>query len=188
MPFLKLSVSDAACSSPPSPLPPAAQILEAAGGLLFVDEAYRLVPEQRADEKDYGAEALEEIMAAMDGCDSNVVVILAGYAEPMQRVFAVNEGFRRRVQRVFVFDDLSPSDIAQVMTIKMREAQEEAQQQAQAFDGVMDRSPGGVHDDVSGSSASVAHPPLTGARDFNPGGSRIGEAEGSGSNPLRGFR
>ena len=46
--------------------------------MLFVDEAYRLVPEQRADEKDYGAEALEEIMAAMDSRDSNVVVILAG--------------------------------------------------------------------------------------------------------------
>ncbi|CAI5470399.1 unnamed protein product [Closterium sp. Yama58-4] len=95
------------------------KILEAAGGILFVDEAYRLVPQQRSDEKDYGAEALEEIMSVMDS--GSIVVIFAGYAEPMKRVFAVNEGFQRRVSRVFVFDDLSPLDIAQVMLLKMKQ-------------------------------------------------------------------
>ncbi|CAI5469529.1 unnamed protein product [Closterium sp. Yama58-4] len=100
------------------------KILEAAGGILFVDEAYRLVPQQRSDEKDYGAEALEEIMSVMDS--GSVVVIFAGYAEPMKRVFAVNEGFQRRVSRVFVFDDLSPLDIAQVMLLKMKQAAGEA--------------------------------------------------------------
>eukprot|EP00475_Leptophrys_vorax_P031348 TRINITY_DN47473_c0_g1_i1.p2 TRINITY_DN47473_c0_g1~~TRINITY_DN47473_c0_g1_i1.p2 ORF type:complete len:265 (-),score=14.79 TRINITY_DN47473_c0_g1_i1:376-1146(-) len=97
---------------------------EAMGGVLLVDEAYRLVPLQRGDDKDYGAEALEEIMAAMDG--AQVVVIFAGYAEPMQRVFAVNEGFQRRVQRVFTFDDLMAADIARVMMLKMRQAGDEA--------------------------------------------------------------
>ncbi|CAI5499129.1 unnamed protein product [Closterium sp. Naga37s-1] len=100
------------------------KILEAAGGILFVDEAYRLVPQQRSDEKDYGAEALEEIMSVMDS--GSVVVIFAGYAEPMKRVFAVNEGFQRRVSRVFVFDDLSPLDIAQVLLLKMKQAAGEA--------------------------------------------------------------
>ncbi|CAI7791669.1 unnamed protein product [Closterium sp. NIES-54] len=100
------------------------KILEAAGGILFVDEAYRLVPQQRSDEKDYGAEALEEIMSVMDS--GSVVVIFAGYAEPMKRVFAVNEGFQRRVSRVFVFDDLSPLDIAQVILLKMKQAAGEA--------------------------------------------------------------
>ncbi|KAL9252550.1 Stage V sporulation protein K-like protein [Drosera capensis] len=41
-------------------------IKEAEGGILFVDEAYRLVPSQKSDDKDYGLEALEEIMSVMD--------------------------------------------------------------------------------------------------------------------------
>jgi len=53
-----------------------AQIERAKGGVLFVDEAYRLVPAFKAQEKDYGLEALEEIMAAMD--EGALVVILAG--------------------------------------------------------------------------------------------------------------
>eukprot|EP00850_Spirogloea_muscicola_P005275 SM000024S07737 [mRNA] locus=s24:115248:117524:+ [translate_table: standard] len=51
------------------------KIQEAEGGVLFVDEAYRLVPAQKADEKDYGIEALEEIMAVMDS--GRLVVIFA---------------------------------------------------------------------------------------------------------------
>ena len=57
------------------------QIKEAEGGILFVDEAYRLIPMQKAD-KDYGLEALDEIMSVMDS--GKVVVIFAGYSEPMK--------------------------------------------------------------------------------------------------------
>ncbi|KAI5074334.1 hypothetical protein GOP47_0010295 [Adiantum capillus-veneris] len=59
------------------------KIHEAEGGILFVDEAYRLMPLQKSDDKDYGLEALEEIMSIMD--NGLVVVIFAGYAEPMKR-------------------------------------------------------------------------------------------------------
>ncbi|CAI5511473.1 unnamed protein product [Closterium sp. Naga37s-1] len=93
------------------------KIEEAEGGILFVDEAYRLMPCQRSEEKDYGIEALEEIMTVMDS--GKLVVIFAGYAEPMQRVFEANEGFKRRVTKCFTFDDLSPSEIARVMLLKM---------------------------------------------------------------------
>ncbi|CAI5481267.1 unnamed protein product [Closterium sp. Yama58-4] len=93
------------------------KIEEAEGGILFVDEAYRLMPCQRSEEKDYGIEALEEIMTVMDS--GKLVVIFAGYAEPMQRVFEANEGFKRRVTKCFTFDDLSPKEIARVMLLKM---------------------------------------------------------------------
>ena len=52
------------------------QIEEAEGGILFVDEAYRLMPAHQSQEKDYGVEALEEIMAVMDS--GRLVVIFAG--------------------------------------------------------------------------------------------------------------
>ena len=58
-----------------------------------MDEAYRLIPMQKADDKDYGLEALEEIMSVMDS--GKVVVIFAGYSEPMKRVIASNEGDRK---------------------------------------------------------------------------------------------
>ncbi|PWA77332.1 hypothetical protein CTI12_AA057820 [Artemisia annua] len=80
-------------------------IKEAEGGILFVDEAYRLIPIQKSDDKDYGLEALEEIMSVMDS--GKVVVIFADYSEPMKRIISSNEGFCRRVTKFFTFDDFS---------------------------------------------------------------------------------
>ncbi|CAA0815834.1 AAA-type ATPase family protein / ankyrin repeat family protein [Striga hermonthica] len=93
------------------------KIQEAEGGILFVDEAYRLIPMQKSDDKDYGLEALEEIMSFMDS--GKVVVIFAGYSEPMKRVISSNEGFCRRVTKFFHFDDFSSKDLAQMLHLKM---------------------------------------------------------------------
>nr|XP_010925845.1 uncharacterized protein LOC105048278 [Elaeis guineensis] len=93
------------------------KIQEAEGGILFVDEAYRLIPMQKADDKDYGLEALEEIMSVMDS--GKVVVIFAGYCEPMKRVIASNEGFCRRVTKFFYFSNFSTTELAQILHLKM---------------------------------------------------------------------
>ncbi|KAL1535604.1 ribulose bisphosphate carboxylase/oxygenase activase, chloroplastic-like isoform X2 [Salvia divinorum] len=93
------------------------KIQEAEGGILFVDEAYRLIPMQKSDDKDYGLEALEEIMSVMD--TGKVVVIFAGYSEPMKRVISSNEGFCRRVTKFFQFDDFSSEDLANILHLKM---------------------------------------------------------------------
>ncbi|KAJ9538705.1 hypothetical protein OSB04_031438 [Centaurea solstitialis] len=87
-------------------------------GILFVDEAYRLIPMQKSDDKDYGLEALEEIMSVMD--NGKVVVIFAGYTEPMKRVITSNEGFRRRVTKFFTFDDFITEDLAKILHMKMK--------------------------------------------------------------------
>lgn len=93
------------------------QIQEAEGGILFVDEAYRLIPMQKSDDKDYGLEALEEIMSVMD--NGKIVVIFAGYSEPMKRVIGSNEGFCRRVTKFFHFNDFNSEELAQILHIKM---------------------------------------------------------------------
>jgi hypothetical protein len=98
------------------------QIQEAEGGILFVDEAYRLMPVQSGTDKDYGVEALEEIMSVMDS--GKLVVIFAGYMEPMQRLFGANQGFQRRVTRFFHFDDFSTKEIAQIVYMKLAEQTE----------------------------------------------------------------
>lgn len=92
-------------------------IKEAEGGILFVDEAYRLIPMQKSDDKDYGLEALEEIMSVMD--NGKIVVIFAGYSEPMKRVIYSNEGFCRRVTKFFHFDDFNSKDLANITHLKM---------------------------------------------------------------------
>ncbi|KAH9574410.1 hypothetical protein CY35_01G055800 [Sphagnum magellanicum] len=98
------------------------KIQEAEGGILFVDEAYRLMPVQSGTDKDYGVEALEEIMSVMDS--GKLVVIFAGYTEPMQRLFGANQGFQRRVTRFFHFDDFSTKEIAQIVYMKLAEQTE----------------------------------------------------------------
>ncbi|KAF7112749.1 hypothetical protein RHSIM_RhsimUnG0196500 [Rhododendron simsii] len=100
------------------------KIKEAEGGILFVDEAYRLIPMQKSDDKDYGLEALEEIMSVMDG--GKVVVIFAGYSEPMKRVITSNEGFCRRVTKFFHFDDFSSIDLANILHLKMNNHAEDS--------------------------------------------------------------
>ncbi|KAE9464513.1 hypothetical protein C3L33_03639, partial [Rhododendron williamsianum] len=100
------------------------KIKEAEGGILLVDEAYRLIPMQKSDDKDYGLEALEEIMSVMDG--GKVVVIFAGYSEPMKRVITSNEGFCRRVTKFFHFDDLSSIDLANILHLKMNNQAEDS--------------------------------------------------------------
>ncbi|KAE8671394.1 AAA-type ATPase family protein / ankyrin repeat family protein isoform 2 [Hibiscus syriacus] len=100
------------------------KIQEAEGGILFVDEAYRLIPMQKSDDKDYGLEALEEIMSVMD--TGKIVVIFAGYSEPMKRVIASNEGFCRRVTKFFHFSDFNSSDLANILHIKMNNQTEQS--------------------------------------------------------------
>ncbi|KAJ0040588.1 hypothetical protein Pint_26759 [Pistacia integerrima] len=92
------------------------KIKQAEGGILFVDEAYRLIPWERCG-RDFGLEALEEIMSCMDS--GKVLVIFAGYNEPMQRVISSNEGFNRRVTNIFKFKDLSCEELASLLHIKM---------------------------------------------------------------------
>ncbi|KAL8040553.1 hypothetical protein ABFX02_10G106100 [Erythranthe guttata] len=99
------------------------KIEEAMGGTLFVDEAYRLVPEKN-DSQDFGVEALEEIMSVLE--DGNIVVIFAGYTEPMKRVFSSNQGFCRRVTHFFQFDDFTCKDLAEMLMIKMTKQNEKS--------------------------------------------------------------
>ncbi|XP_078154193.1 uncharacterized protein LOC144549362 [Carex rostrata] len=94
------------------------KIKEAEGGILFVDEAYRLIRMQKSDNNDFGIEALEEIMSVMD--EGKVVVIFAGYCEAMKRVIDANEGFRRLVEKFFYFDDFTPLELGEILHLKIR--------------------------------------------------------------------
>jgi probable Rubsico expression protein CbbX len=93
---------------------------KAMGGVLFIDEAYYL---HRPDnERDYGQEAIEILLQVMESQREDLVVILAGYADRMEKFFSSNPGFRSRIAHHIDFPDYSNDEllaIAEVMLSKM---------------------------------------------------------------------
>jgi len=81
----------------------------AMGGVLFIDEAYYL---HRPDnERDYGQEAIEILLQVMENQRDDLVVILAGYADRMDRFFRSNPGFRSRIAHHVEFPDYSDPEL-----------------------------------------------------------------------------
>merc|ERR1719327_1800293 len=87
-----------------------AKVQEARGGVLFVDEAYRLFPKD-ADVKDFGKEAVDELMAAML-VEGGPLMIFAGYPKLMDGFLQANPGLRSRIPNTFDFEDFSWAELA----------------------------------------------------------------------------
>jgi probable Rubsico expression protein CbbX len=82
---------------------------KAIGGVLFIDEAYYLYRPE--NERDYGQEAIEILLQVMENQREDLVVILAGYADRMERFFASNPGFRSRIAHHIEFPDYSDTEL-----------------------------------------------------------------------------
>jgi len=82
---------------------------KAMGGVLFIDEAYYLYRQE--NERDYGQESIEILLQAMEHNRDDLVVILAGYADRMDRFFHSNPGFRSRVAHHIDFADYADGDL-----------------------------------------------------------------------------
>jgi probable Rubsico expression protein CbbX len=81
----------------------------AMGGVLFIDEAYYL--HRPENEKDYGQEAIEILLQVMENQREDLVVILAGYRERMDKFFASNPGFRSRIAHHIDFPDYDDAEL-----------------------------------------------------------------------------
>ena len=82
---------------------------KAMGGVLFIDEAYYLYRQE--NERDYGQELIEILLQVMENNRDDLVVILAGYADKMDRFFHSNPGFRSRVAHHIDFPDYTDGDL-----------------------------------------------------------------------------
>jgi probable Rubsico expression protein CbbX len=89
----------------------------AMGGVLFIDEAYYLYRPE--NERDYGQEAIEILLQVMENQREDLVVILAGYADRMDRFFATNPGFRSRVAHHIDFPDYGDAELLQIGEIML---------------------------------------------------------------------
>ncbi|MGF1621824.1 MAG: CbbX protein [Rhodomicrobiaceae bacterium] len=85
---------------------------KAMGGVLFIDEAYYLYRPE--NERDYGQEAIEILLQVMENNRDDLVVILAGYADRMDKFFQNNPGFRSRIAHHIDFPDYSDEELLRI--------------------------------------------------------------------------
>ncbi|GAA1392940.1 hypothetical protein GCM10009613_38840 [Pseudonocardia kongjuensis] len=87
-------------------------VRRALGGVLFIDEAYYL--HRPGNERDYGGEAIEILLQAMEDHRGDLAVILAGYADRMGTFFTANPGMQSRVAHHVDFPDFSVDELAEI--------------------------------------------------------------------------
>lgn len=85
---------------------------KAMGGVLFIDEAYYLYKPD--NERDYGQEAIEILLQVMENNRDDLVVIMAGYADRMDRFCSANPGFRSRIAHHIDFPDYSDDELGRI--------------------------------------------------------------------------
>lgn len=91
------------------------KVIESAmGGVLFIDEAYALAPKDGGN--DFGREAIETVLKAMEDHRDDLVVIVAGYENEMERFISSNPGLESRFNRYFNFDDYNGEELYKIFS------------------------------------------------------------------------
>ena len=91
---------------------------KAMGGVLFIDEAYYLYRPE--NERDYGQEAIEILLQVMENQRDDLVVIVAGYADRMDKFFRSNPGFRSRIAHHIDFRDYSDEELMAIAEMMLK--------------------------------------------------------------------
>ena len=107
-------------------------ISKALDGVLFIDEAYSLVPEGGSG-NDYGQEAISTILKRMEDYRDRLVVIVAGYKDEMQRFIDSNPGLQSRFNRYIDFPDYTGMELAEIFKMYMKKNQYTLTPEAEAY-------------------------------------------------------
>lgn len=96
------------------------QIKKSLGGILFIDEAYSLA---RGGEKDFGKEAIDTLVKGMEDHKDNLIVILAGYKEEMNKFMQTNPGLRSRFPIHVSFPNYSTDELLAIADMMLQQRQ-----------------------------------------------------------------
>ena len=107
-------------------------IQQALDGVLFIDEAYSLVPEG-GNGSDYGQEAIATLLKRMEDYRDRLVVIIAGYKDEMQRFIDSNPGLQSRFNRYIDFPDYSGKELTEIFKMYMKKNQYTLADDAEAY-------------------------------------------------------
>ncbi len=105
-------------------------IASALGGVLFIDEAYSLAG---GGENDFGREAIETILKAMEDHREELVVIVAGYTGPMEKFLSSNPGLESRFNKYIDFPDYDGAELNAIFHGLCRENGYELDEEAEAY-------------------------------------------------------
>jgi len=106
------------------------KVIESAlGGVLFIDEAYSLTSKS---ENDFGAEAVDTLLKAMEDNREDLVVIVAGYDGLMDDFIHSNPGLESRFNRYMHFDDYSVDEMLQILDLQLKKGQYTLEEDAKA--------------------------------------------------------
>jgi SpoVK/Ycf46/Vps4 family AAA+-type ATPase len=97
-----------------------AAVERALGGVLFIDEAYALTPADSS--RDYGHEAIAELLKLMEEHRADLVVIVAGYEGPMLRFLDFNPGLASRFPTVLRFPDYTDDELVAIFEVMAADA------------------------------------------------------------------
>ncbi len=106
-----------------------AVIEKALGGVLFIDEAYAL---NNKSENDFGQEAIDTLLKAMEDHRDDLVVIVAGYDGLMDRFIHSNPGLESRFNRYLHFDDYTTDEMLDILDLQLKKGQYQLSEDARA--------------------------------------------------------
>jgi probable Rubsico expression protein CbbX len=113
-------------------------IKKAMGGVLFIDEAYYLYRPE--NERDYGQESIEILLQIMENNRDDLVVILAGYKDKMDRFFHSNPGMRSRIAHHIDFPDYRSEELLAIAKLMLAEQNYRFSEDAEeAFEQYIDK-------------------------------------------------